>query len=304
MNRNASDLVTPLVRTALAACLVLAAGTALAGERSVDERANADATGTVYIENIAGSIEIEGWNKEEVHITGTLGDDVEELKFKASGKKTHIEVKYPRKSRTISEGAHLVIKVPAGSKVEVECISAPITITGVKGEIYASSISGDVEVTGGDAGLTAETISGDVRVDSPAPKVTVESISGTVRAKGGVAEVDAGVVSGKIDLEFERYLDLEVEAVSGTITVTGDLDKSAKVEIEVHSGSITLVVPGSVSADFRIDTFSGGIDNAFGQKARKTSEYTPGKELEFITGGGDARVRINTFSGDVVIKKR
>jgi DUF4097 and DUF4098 domain-containing protein YvlB len=292
-----------ILGSALTVGLVLVAAVALAGERTVDERANADADGTVVIENISGSIVVEGWDKNEVHVTGTLGEDVEELEFKASGRKTRVEVKYPRKTKNIDEGADLVIKVPAGSRVEVECVSAPVTVTGVRGEIYASSISGDVEVSGRCEAVTAETISGEVRVDVDAPRVSAESISGTVSAKGKVAEVTAGVVSGEIDLVFEQYTDLEVEAVSGTITVSGDLAKGAKIDIEVHSGDITLEVPGSVSAEFRIDTFSGDIDNDFGHEANKTSKYTPGKELEFTVGDGGARVRINTFSGDVVIRK-
>ena len=124
------------------------------------------------------------------------------------------------------------------------------------------------------------------------------------RDESGEAEVEAKVVSGKIDLEFDVFLELEVEAVSGTVSATGDLASGAEIEIEIHSGEVTFTVPASVSADWRIDTFSGGIDNAFGQKARKTSQYTPGKELEFTTGDGDARVRINTFSGSVVIRKK
>ena len=293
-----------IIRYGLTALLVLAASVALAGERTVDERANASAEGTVIIENIVGSIVVEGWNREEVHITGTLGDDVEELKFKAGGKKTRIEVKYPRKAKNLNDGADLVIKVPAGSRVEVECISAPITVTDVDGPVYASSISGDVEVHGDSPIVTAGTISGDVVMEGPARQVELESISGTIRAKGGEAEVEAKVVSGKIDLEYDLFLELEVEAVSGTVSATGDLASDAEVEIEIHSGEVTFTVPASVSADWRIDTFSGAIDNAFGQKARKTSQYTPGKELEFTTGDGDARVRINTFSGSVVIRKK
>ena len=293
-----------IIRYGLTALLALAATVALAGNRQVDERAAADAEGTVLIESIAGSVVVEGWEREEVQVTGTLGDEVEKLKFKAGGSKTRIEVKYPRNTRNMSDDTHLVIKVPVGSRVEVECISAHITVTGVAGSVYASSISGDVEVSGDSPIVAAETISGDVIVDGPARQIAVESISGTIRAKGGEAEVEAAVVSGKINLEFERFLGLEMEAVSGTLSATGDLAPGAEIEIEVHSGEVTFTVPASVSADWRIDTFSGGIDNAFGQKSRKTSEYTPGRELEFTTGDGDARVRINTFSGSVVIRKR
>jgi len=91
--------------------------------------------------------------------------------------------------------------------------------------------------------------------------------------------------------------------VAGDAAIKGGLTGDAYFSFDLHSGHLTLTVPADVSADFEIETFSGEIDNAFGQKSRKTSKYAPGRELEFTTGGGDARVRINTFSGDVVIKK-
>jgi len=58
-----------------------------------------------------------------------------------------------------------------------------------------------------------------------------------------------------------------------------------------------------VDAEFQIETFSGGIDNAFGQKSRKTSKYTPNRELEFTNGNGSAQVEIESFSADVILKK-
>lgn len=288
-------LATVLLATVLAAGPLAAKEVDLSGEASAD--------GVVMIENIAGSIEVIGWDKNEITVTGTLGDDVEDLKFK-TGSKSRIEVVYPKKSKNINQGADLVIHVPAGSDLEIECISAGITVSGVKGEIEAESISGDISVTGDCRSIEAESISGRVVVESKASEISVGSISGTVEATGGVAEVEAETVSGSIELSFERYLGLSVESVAGDATIKGDFDAGARVEIELHSGDVTLIVPADVSADFEIETFSGDIDDAFGNKARKVGKYTPGKELEFSTGGGDARVSIATFSGDVEIRKK
>jgi hypothetical protein len=56
-----------------------------------------------------------------------------------------------------------------------------------------------------------------------------------------------------------------------------------------------------VNAEFSLESFSGIIKNCFGQTARKTSKYTPGKELDFTQGSGGARVEIQTLSGEVSI---
>ena len=56
-----------------------------------------------------------------------------------------------------------------------------------------------------------------------------------------------------------------------------------------------------IEGRFEVDTFNGDIDNCFGPKAKRTSKYTPGWELEFVEGNGDARITITTLNGDVTI---
>jgi DUF4097 and DUF4098 domain-containing protein YvlB len=283
--------------------MVLAAPAALA-DREVKESGPASATGTVMIENISGSITVVGWDKAEISVEGTLFGDIEELEFKTGKKKCRIEVVYPKNMKNIKGEADLVINVPRASRLEVECISASIEVSKVTGLVDVSSISGDVTVTGECEELEAESISGNVFIEGGGAEIEIGSISGKVKASGKVSEVDAQTVSGSIDLAFDKFLSLNVESVAGDATVKGDLACDGSFSFDLHSGDLTLTVPGDVSADFEIETFSGEIDNAFGQKSRKTSKYTPGRELEFTVGGGEARVRINTFSGDVVIRKR
>ena len=283
--------------------MTLAVPAALA-DREVKESGPASATGTVMIENISGSIKVVGWDKNEISVEGTLTGDIEELKFKTDKKKSRIEVVYPKNKKNIEGEANLVINVPRACSLEVECISAFIEVSRVTGLVDVSSISGDVTVTGECEELEAESISGDVFIEGGAPEIEVGSISGKVKASGQFSEVDAQTVTGSIELAFEKFLSLNVESVAGDATVKGNLDGDGSFSLDLHSGDLTLTVPGDVSADFEIETFSGEIDNAFGQKSRKTSKYTPGRELEFTVGGGDARVRINTFSGDVVIRKK
>lgn len=287
---------------ALAILLAVTAAPVVAAEE-VDLKGEAAADGTVLIENIAGSIVVKGWDRDEITVTGTLGDDVERLDFD-TGRKSRIKVVYPRKSKNIREGADLEIMVPAGSSLEIECISADIMITDVRGEIEASAISGEVKIEGECEELEAESISGDVEVIGGAPEMQLGSISGSVKAQGGRAEVEAETVSGDIDLDFDVFENLSVGSVAGSATVRGALHEDASVDIELHSGNLILVLPADVSADFGIETFSGDIEDAWGNQAQKVSKYAPGKELEFSTGAGEARVRISTFSGNVTIRKK
>jgi len=82
--RNPAAPVTR-VASGLAAFAMLACGQAALAGSPISERAPADATGHVEISNTAGSVEVSGWARNEVEVTGTLGDGVERLEFSRAG---------------------------------------------------------------------------------------------------------------------------------------------------------------------------------------------------------------------------
>ena len=81
----------------------------------ISQTMDADDDGYVLIFNTAGSVEVSGWSQDTVEITGTLGDDVEELIFERDGNEIIIKVKSPSSSSgwgRIDITSDLVVKVP------------------------------------------------------------------------------------------------------------------------------------------------------------------------------------------------
>ena len=70
------------------------------------------------------------------------------------------------------------------------------------------------------------------------------------------------------------------------------------------SGVITLVIDSSLTASFDLSTFSGSIENQIGPEPRRTSKYTPGKELYFNTGSGGPSISLESFSGSIKLITR
>jgi hypothetical protein len=64
----------------------------------VDRTLDAASDGRVHISNIAGSVTVNGWSRDQVEVTGELGRNVEELIFERDGDKITIKVKVPKKS--------------------------------------------------------------------------------------------------------------------------------------------------------------------------------------------------------------
>ena len=65
-------------------------------QTAINETRPLDARGRVDISNIKGRIEVRGWERNEVQVTGTLGKGVEKLDIDGSGPQVSIEVRYPK----------------------------------------------------------------------------------------------------------------------------------------------------------------------------------------------------------------
>jgi DUF4097 and DUF4098 domain-containing protein YvlB len=249
------------------ALALMAGGPALAG-RSVNESIDAGKSPSISIENLAGSVRVVGSSGSTVEISGTLGDDVEELRIENSGGEIEISVELPdgNHKRNLDADADLEILVPFDSELYIETVAANIEVIDVRGSMSLESVAGTVEVEGAGGELEIETVASTI----------------TVRASS-LVEASFGSVAGNIHVE-------------------GDLSDSGEFSFETVSGDITLEVPSGFSAEWDIETFSGPIDSDLGPAAERTSKYAPGKELHFVSGSGGAEVSIESLSGSIEIR--
>jgi DUF4097 and DUF4098 domain-containing protein YvlB len=282
--------------------VMLAAVPVLAQQR-VDEKRPASKDGVVEIRDVAGSVRVTGWDRDEVAVAGTLGKGTERLEFSGSGNRTVVKVVLPHTSNHV-DGSDLEIKVPAGSSLEIGTVSADISVEKVTGAVQAEAVSGRVVVTGKPRSFEAKSVSGDVQVEASGAPGRAKSVSGTVTLKGVTGAVEVGSVSGDVSVAGGPVSSVELETTSGDISFDASLLKDARVEAKSMSGEVVLALPSDVAADFEVKTFSGEIKNDFGPQARRTNEDAPGRELSFSTGGGGVRIIAKSFSGSVYLKKR
>lgn len=298
--------INRLASEALLAVMMLAAAAATAtAQHRVDETKPASPTGLVKINNIAGSVEITGWDREEIQVRGTLGEGTERLDFIVEGNETEIRVVLPRRTKNQRiKGSDLKIMLPKGSRINTRTVSADITVNGATGRLDLNSVSGAIDVNDTAGRVRAESISGDISIESSREMVRAKSVSGRIEVGEAVGSFVAGTISGNIDVKGKEIEDGSSNSLSGTIRLYASLVSGGTLEMVTHSGNVELYVPADISATFDVETFSGGIRNDFGQKAQRKSRYGPGRELHFSTGGGDGRISIRVFSGQVVIRKK
>jgi DUF4097 and DUF4098 domain-containing protein YvlB len=74
------------------------------------------------------------------------------------------------------------------------------------------------------------------------------------------------------------------------------------MNVDSMSGDVQVQVPGNLSARIHANTFSGDLRSDFGSP-RKV-EHGPGMELDANAGSGGANIKLETFSGDLKIRRQ
>jgi hypothetical protein len=297
MSHAQSRLNKPLLVCALTVLLLPWAAHAAS---TVDEHRPASPQGTVEINNVAGSVDVQGWDKSEVAVSGTIGKDVERVDVTSEGNHTSVRVILPRGPNWgMRDGsAHLIIHVPTNSSITASLVSSDFKISAVHGTLDLRTVSGSIGGEGG-GDLHANSVSGDIRLAATSAKmIEVRSVSGDIELTAGNVAIEATTVSGSVRLKLGTVSRVRLKTVSGEFSATLAAAADAQIEGESISGDIKLDFASAPDADYDIRTLSGNIDNCFGPKATEP-RHGPGARLMFKTGEGSARVRITTQSGEV-----
>ncbi|MGH8441726.1 MAG: DUF4097 family beta strand repeat-containing protein, partial [Nevskiaceae bacterium] len=251
----------------------------------------------VVVKNVEGLIEVEGWDKRELELTGELGPDVEKLEITGNESSIRIEVKLPRSKHDIDGDTRLKLKIPYGATLEAQGVSADVRVRGLKGPVTAESVSGDVRLEVESAKIKGSSVSGDVVVDAPAKEARLNSVSGDVRARGIRGELRVESVSGDITIEGRELASLEAETVSGDVNLDVEPTREANISVETLSGEVTVTLPSEPQGEIRVETFSGEISSPWWKIDEDEKEFRR-------DGTGKGRLSLHSFSGDIVVRRR
>jgi DUF4097 and DUF4098 domain-containing protein YvlB len=270
-----------------------------------DERRPLSASRFVRISNTIGSVSVTGQVEAEasdVRVVGELESRVKRVDFTTTEKETFIEVVIPKEGR--DRGADLEITLPAGCSLEIDCVSASITVTNVSGKLNVRSVSGNIEIKGAPSKTRARTVSGTIDVEVTGAEMDVSSVSGNVIAHGAKGNCNVETISGKVEVSGSAIEYLAIETVSGNVEIECSVAPKIRANLHSISGKISLKLLGEVSAEFYAQTLSGDIDNDFGHQTLKKNKFGLGTELEFTAGDGAGQINADTLSGDIAFLKK
>ncbi len=232
--------------------------------------------GKLVIDQISGSISVEGYEGSEVVIKASFEseDDHHSDHDSKQGLKrissTSLNISAEEKNNVVqvineqwNRPTNLEVKVPQNFSLKLATVNdGDITVTGVNGEMEITNVNGEITLTAVSGSVITDTVNGDVKVDF-------------IRITPG-ADMAFSSLNGDLDITFPNSLKADVKAKTdmGEIYTDFDLQISAnEPEVSKNSSSGTYKV--------------------------KIEQWVRGK----INGGGPEML-FKTFNGDIMIKSK
>lgn len=289
--------------------LCLCIGQALA-DTPIQLRHDATPTARVSISNIAGTVNVIAWDRNEVQVSGRLGDGAKPLAITGSNGDLEIKVEPQGGSGWFNWGGDskmapttLELHVPRAASLDVDVISAPLVIDGMDGgSIQVNTVSGKARINARTPSLKVDSVSGGIEQAGHAEQAALQTVSGEILAPALGRSVELQTISGRIQANGGPWQKLTLSTVSGDVQLTGALAAGGSIGIDSMSGDVQLQLPANTSASLHASSFSGDLRSDFGTP--KEPEHGPGSSLDVRLGAGAGKVNIETFSGDLRVRKQ
>jgi len=289
--------------------LCLCIGQALAA-MPIHLQHDASPTAKVHISNISGSVNVVAWDRNEVLVTGQLGAGAKPLEI--DGNKDNLTIKVAPQSGSgwFNWGGDsrmgpttLELHVPRAAALDVNVISASLVIDGLDGgTIEVNSVSGKARVNARTPSLEIDSVSGGIQLAGHADRADLQTVSGEILAPSLGGNVTLQTISGRIQAAGGPWQELTLSTVSGDVQLSGGLAANGSLSVDSMSGDVQLLLPASTSASLHASSFSGDLRSDFGTPAKP--EHRPGSSLDVRLGTGHGKINVETFSGDLRIRKQ
>lgn len=268
----------------------------LAMAQQTDTTVSVRPNARLEIENFSGRVVVRTWERNQVRIQAE------------HGRRDRVEVSAsPSVVRVETEGrmgpaveVDYTITVPTSMSLDVSGTYLEIDMQGVQGEVEAETVDGNVSVSGGSGRIRLESVQGQIVLSNARGRIDVSTVNRGIHLANITGDVVAETVNGPIIMDRITASSVDATTVNGTIVYDGSIRDGGDYMMATHNGGIWLVVPPSTNATVSVSTFNGKLDTSFNVTIKESSSK---RRFNFALGNGSAKVDLETFGGDVRLRR-
>jgi DUF4097 and DUF4098 domain-containing protein YvlB len=248
----------------------------------------------LHVEAARGAVTVQVWERDAVRVrttgeaTGHIGRDDAALRVLAH-------------DDTRGRGPiHLTLTVPRWMDVRVHGQQLEVSVDGPTGEVSIENVAGRIEVLGGASRVSVRTIMGPVTIRGALGRVDVWGVNDSVTIEDVAGEISAETTNGGIVLRRIRAGRVRATTVNGGVRYEGTLDAGGRIALRTHNGRVLVAIPSESSATVSAAAYNGSFRADFPIQLTGMSRD---RHYDFTLGSGGARVELESFNGDIILRR-
>ncbi|MFQ5926252.1 MAG: DUF4097 domain-containing protein [Terriglobia bacterium] len=265
--------------------------------------------GRLTLDTYKGSIHLSPWDRNQVEVVARIeaGEHVSQEYAERSVEATRVEVWGSASSLTIRSDyedvpcrdrwwfggcskvlpyIHYEIRAPRKLSIRLDDHKSETDISGFEGDFDLDTHKGEVKLAN---------LSGEIRLETHKGRVEASELSGDIRLNTHKGRMNLTGVRGRVRAETHKG-DVSIDAV----------ELEGKSRLETYKGTIALRVPESQGFDIRGDVGRRGYFQSdfevtlrtFGRRRRR------GEQIEGRVSGGGPEIYVNTYRGEIRLRRR
>lgn len=266
--------------------------------------------GQLELSNTNGSVEITGWDRDSIDVSGTkyasdqaaLGEI--QVKVSAEGNRASIETNMPKSHWSGSHGARFHVRVPRKIRLErAETTNGSVTVEDLEGGGRVRSTNGKLSLARLTGDYDVQTTNGSIQIDDCNGAEKAETTNGGIRARIKQGAITAQSTNGTLDLTVEKPTDsrpIRVSTTNGSLTLALAEFHGNPVTAETSHGTVTLRLPSDTNANLEAETSMASISSDL---SLSSVEERSKHSLRGRLGNGGASISASTHMGSIRIQR-
>lgn len=267
------------------------------------------AGGRLFLENFNGSVELFGWDRDEVEMTGSkyaaTREVMEAMKIEVVADAGSLRIRTIRPdTRSCNCGAKYVLRLPRKAILDrVETSNGSLRLEAVSGEARLRTSNGGLKIDNVQGPLEATTSNGAIEINDYEGNAVLKTSNGRIRATGLRGRVEAVTSNGSIDVTITEPapgLPLRFTTSNGSINLTLEKWVNTGLVARTSNSSINLRLPEGVNAQLQASTSNGAINTEFEIATKQLSK----NRVDGRIGAGGPLIDLATSNGTIRVLRR
>lgn len=272
--------------------LVLWAADSLAGEHDYEETRQVTKGNTFVLRAHRGDLHVDSWDRDElgIFVDQCCEPDIELRQIQ------DVLILSIGQSKEDWSGADIQINMPRWMPLEVEGNTLEVDVENLDAPISVEVIDGSIRIVGGKERVFLRSLQGQIQIKHAEAHIDVSSSQENVTVLDSKGQILAESVGGDIRIAGVESDNVEAISFGGDVLYDGSIEDGGDYYFSTHSGDVEVGLGEENSASVTIVAEKGNFSADF---ELRLLPMTNRERLEFVLGDGKAKVRAESFSGDI-----